>query len=418
MHTADTSPQGAFQLRSVLNTAVIVAALGYFVDIYDLILFSIVRVPSLTSFGLVGDQVVDKGILLINMQMYGMLVGGLFWGVLGDKRGRLAILFGSIITYSLANVANGFATSVEQYAALRFIAGVGLAGELGAGITLVVEVMPKESRGWGTMVVAGIGLLGAIAANLTVKLFDWRTAYFIGGGLGFLLLLLRFSVYESGMFSQVKDSSVSRGNFFLVFSSGERFLKYLRCVVVGIPLWFVVGILVTFSPEIGKAMGIASGVSGGDAVMYCYAGIATGDFITGWLSQRLRSRVRVLLVSLIATSLMIILYFYASQLFGAAPSSIYIVAYLLGVACGYWAIFVTVAAEQFGTNVRATVTTTVPNFVRGSVPLLTFAFRGFGAQLGIVQGTALLGAIVMSAAMLSLVGMQETFGKDLDYVEH
>jgi MFS transporter, putative metabolite:H+ symporter len=409
----------AFRIKDVLNTAVIVAALGYFVDIYDLILFSIVRVPSLTSFGLSGEQLVDKGILLINMQMFGMLVGGLFWGVLGDKRGRLAILFGSIITYSLANVANGFATSVEQYAVLRFIAGVGLAGELGAGITLVVEVMPKESRGWGTMVVAGVGLFGAIAANLTVKSFDWRTAYFIGGGLGFLLLALRFSVVESGMFDQLKakDASVSRGNFFLVFSTRERFVKYLRCVVVGIPLWFVVGILVTFSPEIGKAMGIASGVTGGDAIMYCYAGIATGDFLTGWLSQRLQSRIKVLLYSLIATSAMIVVYFFSAQLFGAQASSIYIAAYLMGVACGYWAIFVTIAAEQFGTNVRATVTTTVPNFVRGSVPLLTFAFKSLSDAMGIVPGTALLGAIVLAVSMLSLVGMHETFGKDLDYVE-
>jgi len=410
-------PAHSFRLKDVLNTAVIVAALGYFVDIYDLILFSVVRVPSLKSFGLSGQQLLDNGILLINMQMAGMLVGGIFWGILGDKRGRLAILFGSIITYSLANLANGFANDIPTYAVLRFIAGIGLAGELGAGITLVVEVMPKESRGWGTMVVAGVGLLGAIAAYYTVKLFDWRTAYFVGGGLGMLLLVLRFSVFESGMFNSVKEASVRRGDFLSLFTSGQRFLKYLRCVVVGVPLWFVVGILITFSPELGQAIGITEAVEGGRAIMFCYAGIATGDFITGWLSQRLRSRKKVLLYSLIATSAMIAGYFVSAQVFGSGASSVYTIGYLLGVACGYWAIFVTVAAEQFGTNLRATVATTAPNFVRGSVLVLTSAFTIFSKSFGMLTGTAFLGALVMAAAFLSLVGMQETFGKDLNYTE-
>jgi MFS family permease len=417
MHNSDTAAH-EFRIKDVFNTAVIVAALGYFVDIYDLILFSVVRMPSLMSFGLSGTQLLDEGIYLINMQMFGMLVGGIFWGVLGDKRGRLAILFGSIITYSVANVLNGLVTSVEQYALLRFIAGVGLAGELGAGITLVVEVMPKHTRGWGTMMVAGIGLLGAIVANLTVKFFDWRVAYFIGGGMGFLLLILRFSVYESGMFHQLKEeASVRRGDFFMLFTNIQRFGKYLRCILIGVPLWFVVGILITFSPELAKSMGIDAGVVGGDAVMYCYAGIATGDFLTGWLSQRLRSRKKVLLYSLLATSAMIVLYFFTAQILGARASSIYIVSYLLGVACGYWAIFVTVAAEQFGTNVRATVTTTVPNFVRGSVPVLTFAFKTMSEQLGLLPGTSVVAVVVMAIALLALWGMHETFSKDLNYIE-
>jgi MFS family permease len=416
-----SSPPGAdahaFRLNDVLNIAVIVAALGYFVDIFDLILFSVVRVSSLQSLGLSGQRLLDDGLLIINMQMAGMLVGGIFWGILGDKRGRLAILFGSIITYSIANVANGFVTNVEQYAALRFIAGIGLAGELGAGVTLVVEVMPKESRGWGTMIVAGVGLMGAIAAYYMAQMFDWRTVYFIGGGLGFVLLVLRFSVYESGMFNQVKEENISRGDFLSFFTNGPRLVKYVRCILVGIPLWFVVGILVTFSPEFAKAFGITEGVDSGRAVMFCYAGIATGDFITGWLSQRLRSRKKVLLISLLATSVFIALYFESARILGNSSSSIYIASYLMGVACGYWAIFVTVGAEQFGTNVRATAATTVPNFVRGSLVLMSLAFTSLRGALGLVGSAIAVGAVVVLLALLALWGMHETFGKDLNYVE-
>lgn len=404
-----------FRIKDVFNTAVIVAALGYFVDIYDLILFSVVRVPSLKSLGLSGQQLLSDGVFLLNMQMFGMLVGGMFWGILGDKRGRLAILFGSIIMYSIANLLNGFVTSIPQYAALRFIAGIGLAGELGAGITLVVEVMPKESRGWGTMVVAGIGLFGAIAAYFTVQWFDWRTAYFVGGGLGLALLVLRFSVYESGMFTTLKKENVRRGDFFMLFRQSRRFLKYLRCILIGIPLWFVVGILITFSPEFAVALGITDTIDPGRAIMFCYAGIATGDFISGYFSQRLHSRKKVLLYSLIATGLMIL--FYLLVLHGSTQTGIYATAYLLGVACGYWAIFVTVASEQFGTNMRATVTTTVPNFVRGSVVPVSESFRALIPVMGIIGAGLLIGSIVTVLALWALWFMEETFGKDLNYTE-
>ncbi len=405
-----------FHFKDVFNTAVIVAALGYFVDIYDLILFSVVRVPSLKSFGLSGQALLDSGLFLLNMQMTGMLIGGIFWGILGDKKGRLAILFGSIILYSIANVANGFATSIEQYALFRFIAGIGLAGELGAGITLVVEVMPKESRGWGTMVVAGIGLFGAIAAYFTVEWFDWRTAFFVGGGLGFALLVLRFSVYESGMFESLKNTTkVKRGDFFMLFTDGQRLMKYLRCILIGIPLWFVVGILITLSPEFATAFGITDPVSAGRSIMFCYAGIATGDFISGFLSQRLQSRKKVLWYSLIATMVGIVVYLLLVR--GGGSGSIYLMAYLLGVACGYWAIFVTVASEQFGTNVRATVTTTVPNFVRGSVVPMTLAFKTLTVSADIVTAGLLVGGVVMMLAFWALWGMHETFGKELNYTE-
>jgi MFS transporter, putative metabolite:H+ symporter len=243
------------------------------------------------------------------MQMVGMLVGGIFWGILGDKRGRLSILFGSIITYSLANIANGFVDSIPMYAALRFIAGVGLAGELGAGITLVVEVMPKEIRGYGTMIVAGVGVSGAILAYYVAETFDWRIAYFIGGGLGLALLILRIGVYESGMFTNVKEDKTKRGDFFSIFRQRDRFLRYVRCVFVGVPLWVVVGILVTFSTEFAVAMGVQEAVNSGRAIMFCYVGITLGDFLTGYLSQRWQSRKKVLGAFLVFDSLCIAAYF-------------------------------------------------------------------------------------------------------------
>ena len=404
---------------SIFNAAVIVAALGYFVDIYDLVLFSIVRVPSLKALGLEGAQLLSDGIFLLNMQMFGMLVGGVFWGILGDKKGRLSILFGSIITYSLANIANGFVQDIQMYAALRFIAGIGLAGELGAGITLVVEVMPKEIRGFGTMIVAGVGVSGAILAYFVAQAFDWRIAYWIGGGLGLALLVLRIGVYESGLFSKIKEQTENRGDFFSIFRNTERLGRYLRCVFVGVPLWVVVGVLVTFSPEFAKAMGVEEAVSGGRAIMFCYVGITLGDFLTGYLSQRLESRKKVLLIFLIFDSLCIAAYFLMNVLFGAHPTAnhVYGIALFLGLSSGYWAIFVTVAAEQFGTNLRATVATTAPNFVRGSVVPMTNLFQWLTPTLGLVSSGVTVSVLGMTIAFICLWGLKETFGKDLNYVE-
>jgi MFS family permease len=404
---------------NIFNAAVIVAALGYFVDIYDLVLFSIVRIPSLKALGLQGEQLLQDGIFLLNMQMLGMLVGGVFWGVLGDKKGRLSILFGSILTYSLANIANGFVQDIQTYAILRFIAGIGLAGELGAGITLVVEVMPKEIRGFGTMIVAGVGVSGAVLAYFVAQAFDWRIAYFIGGGLGLALLVLRIGVYESGMFSNIKENTVGRGNFFAIFTNAERFGRYIRCVFVGVPLWVVVGILVTFSPEFAKAMGVQEVVSGGRAIMFCYVGITAGDFLTGYISQRIASRKKVLLIFLIFDSFCIAAYFLMNVLFGAAltANTVYTIAFFLGLSSGYWAIFVTVAAEQFGTNLRATVATTAPNFVRGSVVPMTILFQSLTPTLGFIGSGIAVSVLGMVIAFICLWGLKETFGKDLNYVE-
>jgi MFS family permease len=397
---------------NILNAAVIVAALGYFVDIYDLLLFSIVRKPSLQSLGL---DTLDNGIFLINMQMAGMLIGGILWGVLGDKKGRLSVLFGSIFLYSLANIANGMVHSLEAYAAWRFIAGIGLAGELGAGITLVAEILPKEKRGLGTMVVASVGLTGAVVAGFLAQVFDWRTCYFIGGGLGMALLLLRIGVSESGMFQQaVSKKEVSRGNFFSLFSNRKIFIRYMRCIMIGFPTWFTIGVLVTFSPEFAKALGVTETIVAGTAVMCAYAGLVFGDLLSGLLSQVLKSRIKVMFIFL---SLSVLFTFIYLNAYGVSARTLYMLCFALGFSNGFWVIFVTIAAEQFGTNLRATVTTTVPNFVRGALVFITLLFETFKAQYGILTAGIIVGAICLSVAFFFLYGMKETFHADLDYLE-
>jgi MFS transporter, putative metabolite:H+ symporter len=398
----------------VLSLPVIIAALGYFVDIYDLVLFSIVRVPSLKALGLQGQELIDQGVFLLNMQMAGMLVGGILWGVLGDRKGRLKIMFASIFLYSLANLLNGLASSLPAYALLRFVAGVGLAGELGAGITLVSEVLHQSVRGYGTMLVASIGVSGAILANLVAKTFDWRNAFFIGGGLGLLLLLTRISVAESGMFRQMATATVKKGNFLSLFTSRERFSRYLHSILIGIPTWFVVGVLITFSPEFAKALGVSGTISAGNAVMFCYLGLVFGDLASGLLSQVLKSRKQVVLIFLLLTIAGIAWYFLAR---GVSPTLFYTICAFLGFGSGYWAIFVTIAAEQFGTNLRATVATTVPNFVRGMVVPITILFQLCRKQFGLEAGALIVGGLCLAVALFSLWRLQETFHKDLDYFE-
>jgi MFS transporter, putative metabolite:H+ symporter len=413
MNSASTQTKKQYKL---LNATVIVASLGYFVDIYDLLLFSIVRIPSLRSLGLEGDALRDEGIFLLNVQMTGLLVGGIFWGILGDKKGRLSVLFGSIFMYSAANIANGFVNSIEAYSVWRFIAGVGLAGELGAGITLVAEILPKEKRGIGTTIVAAVGISGAVAAWFIAELFDWRTSYFIGGGLGLSLLLLRIGVAESNMFGKAKEQDTRRGDFFALFTDKTRLLKYLRCILIGIPLWYVVGILITLSPEFGKAMGVQGTVNAGTAVACCYAGIVLGDIISGSLSQVMKSRLKVLYIYLFVLVFTLLLFF---LLRNVSLPVFYTVCFILGLNVGYWVIFMTIATEQFGTNIRATVTTTVPNFVRGAVVPLTFLFQ---VSLNIFNNNVITAGIVVGilsllCAFLALSGLQETFSKDLNYME-
>ena len=400
--------------RVAIRMSVLVAALGYFVDIYDLILFSIVRVTSLTAIGVPSDELLSTGVLLLNMQMTGMLLGGIAWGVLGDRRGRLSVLFGSIVMYSIANILNAFVNDVPTYAVLRLLAGIGLAGELGAGITLVSEIMPRETRGYATTLVAAVGICGAVVAVLVGDLFDWRVAYIVGGAMGLALLVLRIGVHESGMFQQVKGEPHARGRFLQLFATRDRAIRYLSIIVVGVPIWYVVGILITFSPELGRAMGMSPLPNAGTAVMCCYIGLAVGDLTSGWLSQWIGSRKRVLGWFIGLTALFVGIYF------APVPKPLpafYALCLALGFGGGYWAVFVTVASEQFGTNLRATATTTVPNFVRGAVVPLTSLFQAMAPALGLPGSGLLVGAATLLLAALALTLLEETWDRDLNFVE-
>ncbi len=400
---------------SLLSVPVIVASLGYFVDIYDLLLFSIVRVKSLKSLGLSDELIASDGMAIIGHQMWGLLLGGILWGMMGDKKGRLSVLFGSILLYSLANIANGFVQTVDQYSLARFIAGIGLAGELGAGITLVSELIPKEKRGVATSLVAGIGLTGAVVAYFIAQIFDWRVCYFIGGGLGLLLLLLRISVFESGMFKNIQHADVQKGNVLMFFTNGPRFKKYILSILIGLPTWYVIGILVSFSKEFGKAFGIEEEINPGKGIMFAYVAISIGDIAIGLLSQYLKSRKRALFIFYGITVVGIVLYFTQGS---SSATRMYAICALMGFGTGFWAIFVTMAAEHFGTNLRATAATTVPNVVRGALPLIVMLFQALQPAYGFVNAAAITGAIVMTISIVAGLMTEETFGKDLNFLEH
>ncbi len=407
------------KFKHLFSLPVIVAALGYFVDIYDLLLFGIVRIPSLNSMHLNPDE---AGSLINNWQMFGLLLGGILWGIIGDKKGRLSVLFGSILVYSLANIACGFLPSVSfmdktyAYAGLRFIAGIGLAGELGAGITLVSESLPKELRAIGTSLVAGFGLLGAVVANFTVKLSgDWTYAYMIGGGLGLCLLILRIGVIESGIYKDIHQSkNIQKGNFFSFFTNWNRFKKYMRCIGIGLPTWFCIGILAFFSDQFGKALGIRQPVDPSQTIMWAYIGISAGDFFSGFLSHWLASRKKAIVSMMIFTLIGVILLLFSGI---KSVNSYYFYCVWLGIGTGYWAMFVTVGAEQFGTNIRSTATTTIPNFVRGTVILMTLGFNFFKPTIGVIVTASIIGFIVFFIGIYSTLTIEETHDKNLDFTE-
>lgn len=398
----------------LLSVPVLVAALGYFVDIYDLLLFSIIRVKSLKGIGLSEALCDARGKDILSIQMYGLLIGGILWGVMGDKKGRLSVLFGSIVLYSLANIANGFVQTVPQYELARFVAGIGLAGELGAGITLVSELVSKEKRGLATSIVAGVGLTGAIAAYFVAHSFaDWRICYFVGGALGLGLLFMRISVFESGMYHSIRNEAVSKGNFLIFFTSWKRFRKYLLAILIGLPTWYVIGVLITFSKEFGERFGIA-GVDPGKGVMLAYVAISIGDLLIGFLSNALKSRKKALYLFYAITILGVILFFRQQN---GSLGGMYAICMLMGFGTGFWALFVTMAAEHFGTNLRATAATTVPNMVRGSLPLILILFNQLKPGFGYINAAAITGALVLTVSLLSVMATEETFGKDLNFVE-
>lgn len=399
---------------NLFQLAVIVSALGFFVDVYDLLLFGIVRKPSLTDLGLSPAEVLSQGEFIISIQMIGLLVGGILWGIIGDKKGRLSVLFGSILLYSIANILNGMVVNTTQYAVLRFIAGVGLAGELGAGITLVSELLPKEKRGIAAAMVASFGILGAVTAFFMKEFFTWRMCYFIGGGLGLMLLVLRVTVSESNLYTQIKNSAVQRGNFFMFFTNKERFVRYLRCILIGLPAWYIIGVLVTFSDQFGIAFGI-EGIDPGKAIMFLYMAIAFGDLSVGLLSQGLKSRKKALFIFYGITILFTTLFFLQD---GGNAKTFYLICAGLGYGTGFTVVYITMSAEQFGTNLRATAAISIPNMVRGALPLIIVLFkftRNFFDSY--VTGGWVTGVILMTIAVIAAWNMEETFGKDLNFVE-
>ncbi|MES2328606.1 MAG: MFS transporter [Bacteroidota bacterium] len=406
----------------ILSLPVIVAALGYFVDIYDLLLFTIVREPSLQGIGVILTdkvQVIAASTKIINWQMVGLLIGGILWGTIGDKKGRLSVLFGSIALYSIANFLTGYVETVDQYKWARFIAGIGLAGELGAGITLVSELLPKEKRGVGTSLVAGIGLFGAVFAYFIYKTTnDWRMCYKIGGGLGIVLLILRISVAESGMFNAVKQQvGVQRGNFLMFFNNKKRFKKYFLAILIGLPTWYVIGVLVNLSNRFAKEIYGDNHIESGRAIMYAYVGIAIGDILIGLVSQYFKSRKKALLCFYLLCMAMLVLFFSS---YNNSDERMYTICALLGFSTGFWAIFITMGAEQFGTNLRATAATTVPNMVRGALPLINMMFLDlFQKTWGwdFLKSGMITGVVVMVISLVAFYFTEETFHKDLNYVE-
>ncbi|MBL7545345.1 MAG: MFS transporter [Bdellovibrionaceae bacterium] len=410
-----TNKSSFSQFLSAINLTVLVAGLGYFVDMFDITLFGVVRVASLKDLGVTDPQeILKSGVLLYNAQMIGMMLGGLLWGVWADKRGRLSVMFGSIILYSLGNIANAFVWDVNSYAICRFITGIGLAGELGAAITLVAESLPKETRGYGTTIVATLGLLGSVTAAYFGQHIYWKSAYIMGGVMGLLLLVTRFRVFESGMYEKTHEKNVERGNLGMLLKKG-RLLKYLKCIFMGIPIYFITGVLFTFSPELTQSLDVQGSVSAGGALLWGSIGLAVGDFLSGMLSQLLKSRNKAISICLAVAFCLILCYL---NFRGLTPDGIYFICFLLGSAAGYWAVLVTVSAEQFGTNIRGTVATTVPNFVRGAAALVVSLFLYLKTELGAADTAALVvGVIFFALALLSIWTLEETYGKELDYFE-
>jgi len=398
----------------LLSPALFVAALGYFVDVYDLILFLVLKNPSLTEIGVAPTALVETGAHLLNYQMIGLLLGGLIWGVLGDKVGRTKVLFGSIIIYSLANIANAFVVDLATYAALRFIAGFGLAGELGAGVTLVAEILPKHLRGYGTTIVASIGVLGAVVAGITGEILPWRASYIVGGLLGLALLTLRLSVKDSEIFDSAKRNALSRGNLAIIVSSPTRLGRYLTYITLGLPTWYVVGILVANATTISGSLGVLGTPKPGWCIAVAYLGLFVGDATSGLISQRLKSRKRPMALFIVAGLITPILFL---SHHGLSVRALYLYYFLLGIFGGYWILLLTSATERFGTNIRATVTTTIPNFIRGAVVPMNMIFLYLKDGWGIINAALVVGLGASAVAALSLFMIKETFHDDLHFIE-
>lgn len=400
----------------------LVTSLGYFVDAFDLVVFSAVRNTSVVALKLAETpaEIKNVGLTLENWQALGLLIGGVFWGVFGDRLGRLKVLFGSIAVYSAANLLNGLLTpgahTLTFYSMLRFFSGLGLAGELGAAITLVSEAMKAEKRGLGTMIIAGFGLLGcALAAFLSAFTdISWQALFIAGGISGFVLLLLRIRVIESDLYLNQPETSVARGEFLSLFTNFKRFKKFVRCIGLGLPVYFVVGLPIKFATNFGAAFNI-SGTSVPIAIMMCYLFLALGDFVCNYLSQVMKSRKKPFYIFNALNLFAVLLFvYYPPQ---NAWQYHYIYCPILGFSVGYWALTVTIAAESFGTNLRATVTTSVPNFIRSAFIPIALCFTFFESRLGTVHSAMTVGLVCTSLSILSAFLMKETFGVNLNYQE-
>jgi MFS family permease len=399
---------------SLLSLPVIVSALGFFVDIFDLLLFGVVRKSSFADLGLTQQEVLSKGELTVSIQLIGMVIGGVLWGIIGDKFGRLKVLFGSILLYSIANIANGFVQDINLYIIIRFIAGIGLAGELGAGITLTSEILPKEKRGLAGMIIATFGVFGGITAALLSKIItDWRTLYFIGGGMGLVLLVLRVSVSESALFYNLEKSKVQRGNYLQFFTSKERFYRYAKGMLIGMPVWYCIGILIFFADEFAKQMNI-TGITPGNAILFQYIGLGFGDVFAGLLSHVLKSRKKALYIFYVVFIIFLILFFTQHS---SSAAWFYFICSGLGVGSGISVLYIITSAEQFGTNLRASAATSITNFVRGFTPLLFLIFKLLRDYTGYLKGAWIIGIAVMLIAITALYFTKESFGKDLNFVE-
>jgi putative MFS transporter len=403
----------------IFSLPVIVGGLGFFVDIYDLLLFNIVRRSSFRDLGVAESAMKNIGEKIISWQMIGLTIGGIAWGILGDKRGRKSVLFGSILLYSLASIANGFVQDVSQYTWLRFIAGLGLAGELGASITLTSELLPKEKRGLAAAIIATSGVMGTITAYFIFRLSggDWRLCYFIGGGMGLALLFLRVSVLESRIYDAMKNLEIQRGNFLMFFNNRQRFASYLRSIFIGLPVWYIIGVLISFSDEFAKEFGI-KGFDQPLALMLQYLALAFGDMSAGFISNFIQSRKKTLYIFYAITALFIILFF--SLKGGGSATNMYLICMGLGFGSGISVLYITMSAEQFGTNLRATAAISIPNLVRGCLPLILLLFQILRSQRlsgNYVTGAWLTGIIVMLIGLVSVIYSKETFGRDLDFVE-
>lgn len=407
-------PRSTPTMKAAVVLAIAVAALGYFVDVFDILLFAVVRVTSLRELGVPAGEQLGTGLTLLSIQNAGLMIGGILFGVYGDRAGRRSVLFGSILLYSLANLANAAVHSVPAYAACRFIAGLGLAGELGAGVTLVSELMPTRMRGYGTAIIASVGLAGGLVAPWVGTSFPWRTAYVVGGVAGLALLVLRLAVHESPLFRALEKSAVSRGSLLLLLGSRERIWRYVRAFLTGVPIWYAIGILISLAPEIGKGLGVSAPLAVAPALFNMYIGLMVGDMSAGLLSQALRSRRRVMLLYLVILGATVVTLLRST---GLSPRGFYWLCFPLGLGAGYWVLFITAAAEQFGTNLRATVATSLSNLVRGAIIPIAALFHTLAPSLGIRGSAGVVGAVCVGVAIAAVLATPETFDRDLDYLE-